>query len=149
MGPCYKSEGYGGQVEMLKFLTVGAIVLAFAGPETLTLACKGETTTYQQGARPEPIALGLVIDFTKRTIKSFPLAGEIEITQITASAIYFHKSAASSVFDGRIDRMSGQLLGIESDDVIGYCFPRRWPADRERRAAIIGDWLQTEARFLA
>ena len=111
MGPCYKSEGYGGQVEMLKFLTVGAIALAFAGPETLTLACKGETTTYQQGARPEPIALGLVIDFTKRTIKGFPLAGEIEITQITASAIYFHKFAASSVFDGRIDRITGDVEG--------------------------------------
>ena len=76
---------------MLKFLTVGAVALAFAGPETLTLACKGETTTYQPGARPEPISLGLVIDFTKRTIKGFPLGGEIEITQITASAIYFHK----------------------------------------------------------
>ena len=42
-----------------------------------------------------------------------------------------------------------QALGIESDDVIGYCFPKRWPVDREQRAAIIGDWLQTEARFLA
>src|SRR5271157_2745407 len=94
---------------MLKFLTVGAIALAFAGPETLTLACIGETTTYQQGAKPEPISLGLLIDFTKRTIKGFPLAGEIEITQITASAIYFRKSAASSVFDGRIDRITGDV----------------------------------------
>jgi hypothetical protein len=40
-------------------------------------------------------------------------------------------------------------LGIESDDVANYCFPKTWPADRERRARIIGDWLQTEARFLA
>jgi hypothetical protein len=42
-----------------------------------------------------------------------------------------------------------QALGIESDDVARYCFPRDWPADRERRANIIGEWLQTEARFLA
>ena len=42
-----------------------------------------------------------------------------------------------------------RALGIESDDVVNYCFPHDWPADRERRAAIIGDWLQTEARFLA
>ena len=68
---------------MLKFLTVGAVALAFAGPETLALACKGETTTYQQGANPEPISLGLLIDFTKRTIKGFPLAGEIEITRLS------------------------------------------------------------------
>ncbi len=40
-------------------------------------------------------------------------------------------------------------LGIESDDVAGYCFPKTWPADREQRAAIIGEWLQTEARYLA
>jgi hypothetical protein len=37
-------------------------------------------------------------------------------------------------------------LGIENDDV---CFPKTWPEDRERRARIIGDWLRTEARFLA
>lgn len=42
-----------------------------------------------------------------------------------------------------------QALGIESDDVVNYCFPRHWPDDRELRASIIGEWLQTEARFLA
>jgi hypothetical protein len=26
---------------------------------------------------------------------------------------------------------------------------KSWPSDREQRARIIGDWLQTEARFLA
>ena len=34
-------------------------------------------------------------------------------------------------------------------DVVNYDFPQNWPADRERRALIIGEWLQTEARFLA
>jgi hypothetical protein len=36
-------------------------------------------------------------------------------------------------------------LGIVSDDVANYCFPKTWPADREQRARIIGEW----ARFLA
>jgi len=40
-------------------------------------------------------------------------------------------------------------LGIESDDVVNYCFPKNWPEDRERRARIICEWLKTEARFLA
>jgi hypothetical protein len=40
-------------------------------------------------------------------------------------------------------------LGIESDDVVNYCFPKDWPADRERRARYIGEWLKTEARYLA
>jgi uncharacterized protein HemY len=39
-------------------------------------------------------------------------------------------------------------LGIESDDVVNYCFPTTWPADRERRARIIGEWLKTEAHYL-
>ena len=40
-------------------------------------------------------------------------------------------------------------LGIESDDVANYVFLKTWPVDREQRARIIGEWLQTEARFLA
>jgi len=28
-------------------------------------------------------------------------------------------------------------LGIESDDVANYCFPKTWPEDREIRARII------------
>jgi hypothetical protein len=35
-----------------------------------------------------------------------------------------------------------QALGIESDDVANYCFPKSWPTDREQRARIIGDRLQ-------
>jgi hypothetical protein len=42
-----------------------------------------------------------------------------------------------------------QALGIETNGVVNYCFPQHWPNDRERRARIIGEWLQTEARFLA
>ena len=40
-------------------------------------------------------------------------------------------------------------LGIESDDVANYCFPKTWPQDREQRARIIGDWLRAEVRYLA
>ncbi len=28
-------------------------------------------------------------------------------------------------------------LGIESDDVVNYCFPKSWPEDRERRAVLL------------
>jgi uncharacterized protein HemY len=33
-------------------------------------------------------------------------------------------------------------LGMESDDVVNYCFPKTWPEDREQRARFIGDWLR-------
>jgi len=40
-------------------------------------------------------------------------------------------------------------LGVESDDVASYCFPKIWPSSREVRARILGKWLQAEAQFLA
>ena len=38
-------------------------------------------------------------------------------------------------------------LGIENAD-LQCSFPKTWPADREQRARIIGEWLQMEARLL-
>ena len=49
----------------------------------------------------------------------------------------------------RAAKIIKDALGIESDDVVNYTFPKNWPKDRERRAHIIGDWLQHEARYLA
>ena len=49
----------------------------------------------------------------------------------------------------RATKIIQDALGIESNEVANYCFPRTWPQDREQRARIIGDWLQAEARFLA
>src|SRR5262249_55970367 len=37
----------------------------------------------------------------------------------------------------RAAKIIQNALGIESDDVVNYTFPKNWPADRERRAAII------------
>ena len=49
----------------------------------------------------------------------------------------------------RAARIIQEALGIESDDVVKYCFPTTWPTDRERRARYIGERLRTEARYLA
>jgi hypothetical protein len=48
----------------------------------------------------------------------------------------------------RAAKMIRDALGIESNDVVNYCFQKEWPANREQRANIIAEWLQTEARFL-
>ena len=48
----------------------------------------------------------------------------------------------------RAAKIIQDALGIESDEVANYCFPKTWPEDREQRARIIGDWLRAEARFL-
>jgi hypothetical protein len=49
----------------------------------------------------------------------------------------------------RAAKIVQDALGIESNDVVNYCFPKTWPTDREPRARIIGEWLKTEARYLA
>ena len=43
----------------------------------------------------------------------------------------------------RAAKIIQDALGIESDDVVNYTFPKTWPEDREQQARIIGDWLQT------
>ena len=64
------------------------------------------------------------------------------MTNLLAQAINCNDGdRAASIIQG--------TLGIESDDVVNYCFPKTWPNDRDRRARIIGEWLQTEARYLA
>jgi hypothetical protein len=46
---------------------------------------------------------------------------------------------AISADDGnRAVKIIQDTLGIESDEVANYCFPKAWPRDREQRARIIG-----------
>lgn len=59
------------------------------------------------------------------------------------------EEAISNDDGGRAAKIIQNALGIESDYVANYCFPKTRPTDREQRARIIGEWLQTEARFLA
>ena len=58
------------------------------------------------------------------------------------------EQAISTDNGNRAAKIIQDVLGIESDEVANYCFPRTWPQDREQRARIIGEWLHTEARFL-
>jgi hypothetical protein len=39
----------------------------------------------------------------------------------------------------RVAKIIRDALGIESDDVVNYCFPTEGPTDRERRARYIGE----------
>jgi len=43
---------------------------------------------------------------------------------------------ATACDDGdRAARITQEALGIESDDVVNYTFPKTWPQEREQRAA--------------
>ena len=47
----------------------------------------------------------------------------------------------------RAARVIQDALGIES--VVNCCFPTDWQTDREQCARYIGEWLRTQARYLA
>ena len=57
--------------------------------------------------------------------------------------------AINTDYGDRAAKLIQKALGIESDEVANYCFPKTWPQDREQRAGIIGDWLRAEVRHLA
>jgi hypothetical protein len=57
------------------------------------------------------------------------------------------EQAISSNDGERAAKSIQNALGIKADDVAKYCFPKTWLAGS--RARIIGEWLQTKARFLA
>jgi hypothetical protein len=40
-----------------------------------------------------------------------------------------------------------QALGIDSDNVVNYCFPQSWPNDRELRARIIRECCRPRRAF--
>jgi hypothetical protein len=51
--------------------------------------------------------------------------------------------------DGDAPSRSSRTRSASYPTIANYCFPKTWPADREQRARIIGEWLQTAVRFLA
>jgi hypothetical protein len=44
-----------------------------------------------------------------------------------------HEQAINCDDGDRAAKIIRDALGIESDDVVNYCFPKEWLADRERR----------------
>jgi len=52
-------------------LVVAGMTAQAAEPETLTLACKGTTTAGYEGAKPEPISMGIIVNFSTGTVQGF------------------------------------------------------------------------------
>jgi hypothetical protein len=92
---------------------------AQAADTTLTLACQGTMTATTAGTedKPEPISMGIIVNFTKKTVHGFgdPLFGEqrIKITGVTETAVYFSPDDKFQNMSqggmGAIDRVTGDL----------------------------------------
>jgi hypothetical protein len=90
---------------------------AQAADTTLTLACQGTTISGVEDAKPEPISMGIIVNFTKRTVHGFgdPALGEypVKITGWNDVTVSFggsedSKVSTASIF-GSIDRVTGDV----------------------------------------
>jgi hypothetical protein len=90
---------------------------AQAADTTLTLACQGTTTAGYEDAKPEPTSMGIIVNFTKRTVQGFGHPGLIDYpVQITAwndVTVAFRGSHAFAnqqlSITGSIDRVTGDV----------------------------------------
>src|SRR5262249_43439061 len=86
-------------------------------PATLTLACKGTATWGATPDKKEPISMGLIVNFTSRTVQGFGYPGLIDYTvKITAAndvTVAFEGdqklSSSTSSIGGTIDRVTGDV----------------------------------------
>jgi hypothetical protein len=70
-----------------------------AEPATLTLACQGTATANTEDAKPEPVSMGIIINFTNRTVQGFGYPGlsdfPVKITAMNEVTVAFGGSEAT------------------------------------------------------
>jgi hypothetical protein len=83
-----------------------------AEPETLTLACQGTRTIT---TKPEPISMGIIVNFTKNTVQGFgsPSLMDVKIASMNDVTVTFggaqdNGSSIASI-RGNIDRVTGDV----------------------------------------
>ena len=115
------------------FLSLIALVIMLAGqtaeapqPATLTLACEGTTTLrYPNSGYPDersPTSMGIIINFTTRTVQGFGILGKGNRLPITAAddvtvTFYGYTSPrdppAEAWIMGQINRVTGAVQATE------------------------------------
>ena len=83
---------------------------------TLTLACQGTVTNNTKpDAKPEQITMGIVVNFTARTVAGFTYPGLEELPVVIRDADEVHitftgsNESGSSIVAGDINRVTGEL----------------------------------------
>jgi hypothetical protein len=99
---------------------------AQAADETLTLACQGTTTDKMKDAKdakPAPISMGIIVNFTKNTVQGFGIPGvsdyPVTIRGMNDARIVFDashdKGTSVASIAGSIDRVTGD---VEATDML-------------------------------
>jgi len=101
---------------------------AEAADETLPLACQGTVTEtmMEEEKKPEPISIGIIVNFTNSTVQGFgnPDPNEdfpIKITGMNEATISFQgkrpdnsKAATDRRIEGTIDRVTGDVNATDT-----------------------------------
>jgi hypothetical protein len=95
---------------------------AQAADQTLMLACKGTATEtmMEEVAKPEPISMGIIVNFTNRTVQGFGEPGlvdfPVKIVGINEVTVSFHgenpegpNPVTNWSIRGTIDRVTGDV----------------------------------------
>ena len=105
------------RVIMLVAMVACVSARAQAADTTLTLACQGTTTSGLEDAKPQPISMGIIVNFTNRTVHGFGYPGlsdtPVKITAFNEVLVTFNGSEASfgskGSISGSIDRVTGDV----------------------------------------
>src|SRR5262245_61507170 len=90
---------------------------ALAADTTLTLACQGTVTetVMEKEAKPEPISMGIIANFTNRTVQGFEDFPPVKITGVNEVTVSFlgeklgPSDVAIGTIEGSIDRVTGAV----------------------------------------
>jgi hypothetical protein len=135
---CYAYSGWAFQMLRRSLCTIGlpvalvALSSAHAADTTLTLACQGTTTFGTEAAKPEPVSMGIIVNFTTHTVHGFGYPGSsgrfdfpVKITGMNEATVAFHSSSQTGEsITGSIDRVTGdveariQMSDSKTDDLL-------------------------------
>jgi len=94
-------------------LVVTGMVAQGAEPQTLTLACQGTVTEKVPEAPPEPISMGIIVNFTARTVQGISSGFPVKITGWDDVIVEFwgseKLSGSLAITVGTIDRVTGDV----------------------------------------
>jgi hypothetical protein len=89
-----------------------------AADTVLTLACQGTTTdTAIEGSKPEPISMGIVVNFTAQTVAGFTYPGAFPVTFTVWDDLHILFSGSNQTYwstSGSIDRVTGDTFATST-----------------------------------
>jgi hypothetical protein len=125
-------------------VVAGLSMSAQAQPQTLTLACKGTTTI--TGMEPEPVSMGIIVNFTARTVQGFTSSFfeyPVKITRINDVIVEFR--GEQEFFAGsQLHSVSGSIDRVTGDVEVTSVF--RAQANSKRKESIISTSYSLKCR---